>query len=152
MSRRILRAAMAECDARGGAAAVPGIAVIDLRSEGEDITIDLPILKRPGAQRTLYFIADRGGEVGWDWNGGIDPKTNLWKPLSHETRELITDLINAEILREREYVAGNAVAKLTLFLTDKGRNLVAKMRAHKIVGTEARPLTVDEMRELAKIE
>lgn len=134
---------------------VPGIAVIDLEATGPDVAAELGLDKRPGAMTTLGFIADKGGEVGWNWDGGIDPKTGLWKPLSREARELVTDLINMELVKEREYVTHAAQAqgtgKLTLVLTDKGRNVVEKMRARKIVGRSPRPITVSELAELARL-
>jgi hypothetical protein len=131
--------------------AVPGVHVIELHVEN-DVEAELELHKRPGAMTTLGFIADQGGEVGWNWNGGVDPHTKLWKPLTPATRELVTDLINAGLLIEREYVTHAAQAagtgKLTLRLTDQGRNVVSKHRQRRVVASGPRPVTAGEVAAL----
>lgn len=132
-----------------------GIAVIDVAVHG-DVEAELKLLGKPGAMSTLEYIADQGGEVRWSWEGGEDPRTGLWQPVSQQTRELVTDLINAELLREREHVTDarqrEGTGMLTLWLTDKGRNVVSKHRAMKMSIGTPRPMTVEEyMDTIAKV-
>lgn len=83
------------------------------------------------AMQTLEYLADRGGEVRWSWEG-IQPAT----------REMVADLICAELVKEREYVTSalQLHGTLTLWLTDKGRNVVEIHRKRKIVASEVKPL------------
>ncbi len=140
-------------DHRSGMPDPSTLNVIDLKIVN-DVEAELGLDEMPGAMTTLCYLADSGGEVGWNWNGGIDPKTGLWKPLSHETRERVTDLINMGLCVEREYVSSAAQAegtgRLTLVLTDKGKNVVETHRKRRVVMSEARPLHAEEIAELAR--
>ena len=85
----------------------------------------------PGAMKTLEYLADRGGEVGWSWDG-----------IANATREMVADLIQMELVQEIEYVTSHAQlhGRLALRLTDKGRNVVATHRKRKVVASEVKPL------------
>lgn len=86
------------------------------------------------AMKTLEYIADRGGEVRWSWEG-----------IKQQTREMVADLIQDGLVKEMEYVtsARQLHGQLSLRLTDKGRNIVEIHRKRKIVASEVRPVIVD---------
>lgn len=66
----------------------------------------------------LEFLAERGAEIPWDWE--------RCRP---DVKAMIADLINKELLVEREYVthALQLKADLKLRLTDRGRAVVAQL-------------------------
>ena len=72
--------------------------------------------------RFLTFIAERQGEISWDWSKVERP----------DAREMVADLINKRLLVEREYVT-SALAqiqgrdRLYLRLTDQGRAIVDRL-------------------------
>jgi len=140
--------------AAASSSASSGIGVVDLTVEN-DVEAELALHKIPGAMGTLEIIANQGGEVGWSWDWAIDPETRIQRPVSEATKRVITALINMELVREREHVthAGQAsgTGKLTLRLTDKGRNVVAKHRTRKVVAKDARILSVEEARAMPEI-
>lgn len=119
-----------------------GIGAIDLRVEN-DVEAELALHKLPGAMTTLEYIANHGGEVNWRWDVCMSPDGRV-VPLSQRTKDTVTAMINMELLREREYVRGNAVCQLTLVLTDKGRNVVAKHRRRKVVASSVREVSSEE--------
>ncbi|TMQ13991.1 MAG: hypothetical protein E6J91_16810 [Deltaproteobacteria bacterium] len=66
----------------------------------------------------LEFVAERGAEIPWDWE-----RCRL------DVKAMIADLINKELLVEREYVthALQLRGDLKLRLTDRGRAIVAQL-------------------------
>lgn len=66
----------------------------------------------------LEFIAERGAEISW-----------VWEKCRPDVKAMVADLINKELLVEREYVTHALQLKgdLKLRLTDKGRALVAQL-------------------------
>lgn len=82
---------------------------------------------------TLENIADRGGEIPWDWNVMMAKDVTPAKLAARN--EMIADLIVHGLVVEREYVthARQLNGKLALRLTDKGRNVVELHRQRKIV-------------------
>lgn len=69
----------------------------------------------------LQFVAERSGEIPWDWRKVERP----------DARAMVTDLINKRVLAEREYVtdAAQVQGRLHLRLTDMGRAIVARIDA-----------------------
>jgi hypothetical protein len=67
----------------------------------------------------LGMIADRSGEIPWDWS-----KVNA------NAKAMVADLINKQLVREREYVthAGQLKGALYLRLTDEGRDIVEQIK------------------------
>jgi hypothetical protein len=116
-----------------------GGGVIDLTVRN-DVEAELGLAKRPGAMSTLEFIADHGGEVGWNWEHTI--RNGKVEPLNPATRELVADLICMQLVEEIEYVTSalQVNGRLTLKLTSKGRNVVAKHRQRKVVASEVKPV------------
>jgi hypothetical protein len=108
----------------------PAVGVVDLKI-ANDVELELGLAQKRGAMGTLEIIADRGGEIAWSWEG-----------ISHATRELVADLIELELVIEREYVTSalQLHGRLTLRLTDKGRNVVEIHRKRKVVASEVRAL------------
>lgn len=125
-----------------------GLVAIDVSVDG-DVEKELGLDKRPGAMTTLCYIADQGGEVRFSWEGAPDPATGIWRPLSPAARELVADLINWQLVREREYVGARS-SQTTLVLTDKGRNVVTVHRARKVKIGGARDMSIAELAEMAK--
>lgn len=74
----------------------------------------------------LGMIADRGGEIPWDWS-----------KLRPEAKAMVADLINKELVREREYVthAGQLAGALYLRLTDGGRDIVEQIKRMTVGGS-----------------
>jgi len=66
----------------------------------------------------LEFVAERGAEIPWDWG-----------KCRFDVKLMIADLINKEVLVEREYVAHAFQTKgdLKLRLTDRGRAIVEQL-------------------------
>lgn len=66
----------------------------------------------------LEFLAGRGGEISWDW-----------EKCRPDVKAMVADLINKELLVEREYVthALQLRGDLQLRLTDRGRAVVAQL-------------------------
>jgi len=66
----------------------------------------------------LEFLAERGAEIPW-----------RWERCRPDVKAMIADLINKELLVEREYVthALQLKADLKLRLTDRGRAVVAQL-------------------------
>lgn len=115
-------------DSIGDAYLSASVGVADLKIEN-DVAGELRL--RPAAIKTLEYIAQRGGEVSWTWEG-----------IKQETREMVADLILAGILIEREYVtdARQLHGRLALKLTDKGRNVLETHGKRKIVASKVTQL------------
>ncbi len=66
----------------------------------------------------LEFVAERGAEISWDW-----------EKCRPDVKAMVADLINKELLIEREYVthALQLQADLHLRLTDRGRAVVDQL-------------------------
>lgn len=66
----------------------------------------------------LEFIAERGAEISWDW-----------EKCRPDVKAMVVDLINKELLVEREYVthALQLQGDLKLRLTDRGRSIVEQL-------------------------
>ena len=66
----------------------------------------------------LEFIAGRGAEIAWDW-----------EKCRPDVKAMVADLINKELLVEREYVthALQLKGELKLRLTDRGRAVVTQL-------------------------
>lgn len=106
---------------------IGGVAELEIKN---DVAGELKI--RPAAMDTLEYIADRAGEIDWSWEN-IKP----------ETREMVADMIVDGYVVEREYVrsALQVHGKLTLRLTDKGRNVVETHRKRKIVASTVKSIS-----------
>lgn len=85
----------------------------------------------------LEHLADRGGEVPWSWEPS--PGVKVTPEQLKAVHDRVCDLIQGGYLVEREYMQGLTVAKLTLRLTDTGRNVVEIHRKRKIVASEVKP-------------
>lgn len=79
-------------------------------------------LKLEGPQVMLSeFIADRGGEISWDWARCRD-----------DVKAMVADMINKQVVAEREYTSHAGVAgRLHLRLTDTGHQVVAQYKLAK---------------------
>lgn len=67
----------------------------------------------------VEFLAERGGEVPWDWS-----------KCREDVKAMVADLINKRLVVEREYASHAAApGRLYLRLTDHGRSLVAQLEA-----------------------
>lgn len=101
----------------------------------------------PPTCKMLSFIAEHGGEVPFTWDSfaqkKLAAKTLIEAQAIDQSRDMVVDLINAGYVREREYVAGSNV-RLTLRLTDKGRNVVAELDQFKLVSTPVQSVTREE--------
>ncbi len=66
----------------------------------------------------LEFIAERGAEISWDW-----------EKCRRDVKAMVADLVNKELLVEREYVTHALQLKgdLKLRLTDRGRAVVTQL-------------------------
>lgn len=66
----------------------------------------------------LEFMGERSGEIAWDW-----------EKCRPDVKTMIADLINKELLVEREYVTHSLQLKgdLKLRLTERGRSIVAQL-------------------------
>ena len=108
------------------AASAGGVADLTIQN---DVQGELAL--RPAAMQTLAYMADRGGEIGWNWEG-----------IKQATREMITDLIEGGLIVEREYLthALQLNPPLGLRLTDEGRNVIAAHRQRKIVAGTIKPV------------
>ena len=99
-----------------------GVGVAELKVEGDvQAELDLP----DAAIRLFERLEACGGEGPFSWEG-----------IPHEQREMIADMIELELVREREHVSHQWQIKpdrLTMLLTDKGRNVLAAHRKRKIV-------------------
>ena len=113
---------------RGNLPSVGGVGVANLTIHN-DVAGELKL--RPAALQTLEYIADKNGEINWSWEN-IKPAT----------REMVADLIQDGLVIEREFVthALQLTGKLTLKLTDKGRNVVELHRKRKITASAVKPL------------
>jgi hypothetical protein len=80
--------------------------------------------------KMLEYIADRGGEIPWDWSKCAPP-----------AKAMIANMINNELVIEREYVthAAQLVGELKLRLTDQGRAVLAQIQA---VTVKAKPAEI----------
>lgn len=93
----------------------------DLDANGKEllrtVKLELPQLK------FVEYVADRGGEIPWAWN-----------KLRPEAKAMVADLINKQIMLEREYVthAAQMSGSLYLRLTDQGRQVADQIRAMAI--------------------
>jgi hypothetical protein len=67
----------------------------------------------------LEFLAERGAEIPWDWG-----------KCRGDVKRMVADLINKELLAEREYVTHALQLKgdLHLRLTNKGRAVVDQLQ------------------------
>jgi len=67
----------------------------------------------------LGFLADRGGEVPWDWSK-VNP----------DAKAMIANLMNEGLVIDREYVTHAAAFehRLVLRLTDRGRAVVEQIQ------------------------
>ena len=98
------------------------IGVADLKIQN-DVAGELKL--RPAAIKTLEYLIEKGGEVNWSWEG-----------IKQETREMVADLIEAGLCVEREHVTHAWQVKpdrLTLKITEKGRNVIDVHHKRKIV-------------------
>jgi hypothetical protein len=88
------------------------------------LPVDSPILElRVSAvqAKCLQMIADRGGEIPWDWDSphlaGRD-----------DVRQMYADMINKQLIREVEHTTHALLAgKLHIQLTDRGRAAVKQI-------------------------
>jgi hypothetical protein len=71
--------------------------------------------------RFLRFVAERQGEIPWEWERVERP----------DARAMVADLINKRLLSEREYVthAAQISGRNHLRLTDQGRSIVDRLEA-----------------------
>lgn len=73
--------------------------------------------------KTLDYIATKSGEINWNWEDSTTKQA---------TKEMMADLINKELVRERTRSA-TLGGRVTIALTDKGRNVVELHRKRKVV-------------------
>jgi hypothetical protein len=110
-------------------AIIGGVADLTIKN---DVAGELNI--RPAALQTLELLAQHGGEVPWSW-----------EKISPASRDMVADMIVAELVVEREYCAHAAQLvpdRITLRLTDKGRNVIEIHRKRRIVAGEIKPVEV----------
>jgi len=100
--------------ARGGRLAVAGKLTDDGKAHLRTVSLVLP------QQKFLEMLADRGGEIPWDWSK-VNP----------QAKAMCADLINKGLILDREYLlhAGQARGALYLRLTDEGRSVVDQIKA-----------------------
>lgn len=115
-----------------------GFGVVDL-SIKNDVQGELSLGDKEMAM--LEYLADRGGEVPWSWEPS--PGSRATKEQLDAVRERVADLIVGGLVIEREHVTHVAqlAGRLTLRLTDKGRNVVDKHRQRKIIASDVKPIT-----------
>lgn len=115
-----------------------GFGVVDL-SIKNDVAGELSLGDKEMAM--LEYLADRGGEVPWSWEPS--PGSKATKEQLDAVRERVADLIVGGLVIEREHVthAAQLAGRLTLRLTDKGRNVVETHRKRKIVASDVKPIT-----------
>lgn len=79
-------------------------------------------LRLDGSQvRLAEFVADRGGEIPWDWD-----------KCTPAVKEMVAGMINSQVVVEREYSTHADVAgRLHLRLTDTGRQVVTQYKLIK---------------------
>jgi len=89
-----------------------------------------------------HMFAAPDHEIGFTWDG-----------IKAESREVIRRMINAEVVREREYVRPGETRpfRWTIKLTDMGVNVLLENRKRKIVVGQMTPVTVSA-KELAEIQ
>jgi len=108
---------------------VNGVADITVKGDAiEDLKLD------PRAVPFLDRLVASGGEANWTWDHPRMPQS---------MREMVADLIVAQIVIEREYVTHAAQVKpdrLTIKITERGRNVLA---AH-----HKRTIAVGKVREV----
>jgi hypothetical protein len=73
----------------------------------------------------LDVMAEMGGQIRWSWGN-----------VQAQTREMMTQLIGYELVREHGLLEGAC----SLRLTDKGRNVLSIHRQRKIVASEVKPI------------
>ncbi len=107
---------------------IGGVATLTIEN---DVAGELKL--SPPAIRLLYRLVERGGEAPFSWEG-----------IPNEQREMIADLIVAEIVKEVEYVthALEVHGKLKLRLTDKGRNVIELHSKRRIVASAVKSIEV----------
>lgn len=73
--------------------------------------------------KMLAFIAERGGEIEWDW-GKVNP----------HAKAMVANMINSGLVIDREYTShAGVVARITLRLTDQGRAVTAQLEKMSVV-------------------
>jgi hypothetical protein len=69
--------------------------------------------------KLLEFLAQRAGEVSWDW-----------AKCRPDVAAMVADLINKQLVIEREYSTSALVSgRLFIRLTDSGRSIVSQLEA-----------------------
>jgi hypothetical protein len=114
------------------------IGVVDLTIKN-DVQGELSLGDKEMAM--LEYLADRGGEVPWSWEPSPGSKATAEQLAA--VRERVADLIVGGYLVEREHIthATQVAGRLSLRLTDRGRNVVETHRARKIVASAVKPLS-----------
>lgn len=106
-----------------------GIADIAVKGDAiEDLKLD------PRAVPFLEKLIECGGEGSWTWDHPRMPQS---------MREMVADLIQASIVVEREHVQHAAQVipdRLTIKITDKGRNVLAAHKARTFSIGKVSPL------------
>lgn len=112
-------------------AVAPGFEVHDVKVVNEVTCEDLGLLENRkcapmlrAAKKTLQEIAREGGEVRIYWE--------RWSPM---TRELIADMILADVVKEKVMTYLGGREECFLRLTDKGRNLLTRIESERVQTT-----------------
>ena len=96
--------------------------VADLTIKGDALA---ELALDPRAMQFLEHLIACGGEGSWTWNG-----------LPPAMSSMVCDLIEANIVVEREYITHALQTRpdrLTIRITNKGRNVVEAQKKRKIV-------------------
>jgi len=75
----------------------------------------------PPEMKMLAFVAERGGEIEWDWSK-VNPNA----------KAMVANMINSGLVIDREHVDRGVVARVTLRLTDRGRAVAAALEAMQV--------------------
>lgn len=121
--------------------------VVEIRAAKENVAAELKIT--PPMRAMMEFIAAHGGEVPFSWHdfSPVRAQNPAHAQAIAGTRELIVDMINVQLLSEREYVrsALQVQGRLVLRLTDKGKSVVAALQRPTFVPGAIQPISAREI-------
>lgn len=94
----------------------------DSKAHLRHVKLELPQMK------FLEMLADRGGEIPWDWH-----------KVKPDAKAMLADLINKGLIIDREYVthAAQARGSLHMRITDEGRQVVETIKRMAVGVTPA---------------
>lgn len=115
-----------------------GVATITVKG---DVMGDLKLDARsiPFMQR---LAVSPNGEANWQWIPPAGSKISMgeWEAM----KSMVCDLIEANLVKEREYVTSSGQVipdRITLQITDRGRNVLAEHAKMKLVAGKVENLT-----------